>query len=171
MSEAHRRVWAASVAKLVYPVDPARATAKIVDYLAFLTDVPTEAFNAHSAEAVALYDRRMALPSFDEVAKPLRAWWRENRPRANLIALGAPTRVLSDPEHKTGPTPEEIAAVEATVKAFVAERSEGARLRPSGVEPKYLTGEALERHRASSPLVQQARRFAAEHAIKAEDGA
>lgn len=79
MSEAHRRLWAATVAKLVYPADPARATAKIVDYLPHLADVSTEAFNPHSAEAVAMAERKMALPSFDEIARPLRAWWREHR--------------------------------------------------------------------------------------------
>lgn len=162
MSEAHRRIWAASVAKLVYPVDPARATAKIVEYLSFLADVPNEAFNVHSAEAVALYERRMALPSFDEIAKPLRGWWKENRPDANRIRLGTPGRALPEPERKAPPTQDEIAAVSATVAQFVTERSEAARAQPTGVIPKYLTGEALEAFRNSTPLIQQVRRLSIE---------
>ena len=91
MSEAHRRVWAAGVAKLVYPADPARATAKIVYYLPHLTDLPTEAFNPHSAEAVAMAERKMALPSFDEIARPLRAWWRDHKlPPPVIRGPGAP---------------------------------------------------------------------------------
>ena len=116
MNDNHRRQWCAMVAKLVYPVDPARCGAALVGYLPLLRDLPDEAFNAHSVEAVALADRRMAFPSYDEVAKPLRAWWRDNRPAEQRFP--ALTRAREEPRRP--PTPEEVAYVEARVKEALA---------------------------------------------------
>jgi hypothetical protein len=155
MNEAHRRVWAASVAKLVYPVDPARATAKIVEYLPLLSDLPDEAFNPHSMEAVALYERRMALPSFDEIAKPLRTWWRDNRPRT----WGAPSMLPPPVDEPREHTEEEKAAQAAAMAQFLADRSEAAKGRPEDVKPAYLPVETLRAIRDADPLVQQARKF------------
>jgi len=95
--EEHRRRWAGAVAKLVYPLDPPRCAKALVDYLPLLADLPTEAFTPASAEAVALAERRMAFPSYDEIAKPLRAWWKENRPVPAMIAWQAKEAPHYDP--------------------------------------------------------------------------
>lgn len=115
MSDNHRRLWCASVAKLVYPVDPARCGKALVDYLPLLRDLPDEAFNPVSAEAVAMADRRMAFPSYDEVAKPLRAWWRDHKPAAERFPALAHTW-----EERRPPTPEEIAYAEARTAEALA---------------------------------------------------
>lgn len=144
MSEAHRRVWAAHVAKLVYPHDPARAVKMIVDYLlgTSLAKLPIEAFTPASAEAVAEFPRRMSLPSFDEISKPLSAWWRDNRPN-RFASLPAPM-----PPDRMPPTPEEIAHVSAVVAEFVGERSKQRAQRPADVRPAYLSREVINAMRA-----------------------
>ena len=115
MSDNHRRQWCAAVAKLVYPVDPARCVSALIGYLPHLRDLPVEAFNPASAEAVALAERRMAFPSYDEVAKPLRAWWRDNRPAGQKFPALTHTR-----EARRSPTPEEIAYAEARTAEAIA---------------------------------------------------
>lgn len=140
MNDAHRRQWCAMVAKLVYPVDPARCGAALVGYLPMLEDLPNEAFGPGSIEAVAMAERRMAFPSFDEVAKPLRAWWRDNRPASQRFPALAPARE----EPRTPPTPEEIAYVEARVaeaRAICAANRKPETRR--AVKPAYLTPDQL----------------------------
>lgn len=139
MSDNHRRQWCAAVAKLVYPVDPARCVSALIGYLPLLRDMPDEAFNPHSAEAVALADRRMAFPSYDEVAKPLRAWWRDNRPAEKKFPALAHAR-----EERRPRTPEEIAYAEARTAEALAICA--ANRRPESLKPikaAYLTPEQL----------------------------
>ena len=136
MSDNHRRQWCAAVAKLVYPVDPARCVSALIGYLPHLRDLPVEAFNPASAEAVALAERRMAFPSYDEVAKPLRAWWRDNRPALQRF----PSIPYEPPPPRSGPTPEEIAYVEARVReaqAICASNRRPETQRP--IKASYLT--------------------------------
>ena len=146
MSDQHRRVWCGHVAKMVYPIDPARCGRVLVDYLPLLADLPDEAFTPHSAEAVALFERRMAFPSFDEIAKPLRGWWRENRPH-RYRSLPAP-----EPEAPRLPTEAERAAQAETMRQFREDFAHVWRPRPGSVEPKYLTGEALAEFRRKAGI-------------------
>lgn len=142
MNDNHRRQWCAAVAKLVYPVDPARCVSALIGYLPLLRDMPDEAFNPHSAEAVALADRRMAFPSYDEVAKPLRAWWKDNRPAAQRFpAIAAPM-----PEPPSARTPEEIAYAEARVAEALAICAANRRAESQKpIKASYLTPEQLRR--------------------------
>lgn len=141
MNENHRRQWCAMVANLVYPFDPARCGAALVSYLPMLHDLPDEAFNAHSVEAVALADRRMTFPSYDEVAKPLRAWWRDNRPASQRFP--ALTRAREEPRRP--PTPDEIAYAEArTAEALAICAANRRAERPRAIKPsRPLTPEQL----------------------------
>ena len=138
----HRTSWCAIVAALVYPIDPPRAGKAMTAYLPLLARLPDEAFCARSAEIVALAPRRMAIPSYDEVANPLFGYWRDHRPDRHQIAQ-AGVKMLPAPVRAAGPTDAEIAAVEATVNSFVqAVRAKGIGRRDE-VKPAYLTGEAL----------------------------
>lgn len=140
MNETHRRQWCMAVAKLVYPIDPPRCVKALVDYLPMFHDLPDEAFNPLSAEEVALAERRMAFPSYDEVAKPLRAWWKANRPPSSYPRLAGPGYVPEPP--KLPPTPEEIAYVEARV-AEVVNAVKQTQNRPGAVKSAYVTPSQL----------------------------
>ena len=142
MSETHRRQWCAAVAQLVYPVDPPRCVKALVTFLPMLGDLPDEAFNPLSAEAVAMADRRMAFPSYDEVAKPLRAWWRDNKPAAQRFPALPHTR-----EERRTPTAEEIAYAEArTAEALAICAANRQSERARGVKAAYLSPEQLRAH-------------------------
>jgi hypothetical protein len=172
MANPNPRDWLKALGTLtVGNANAAEADARLNAYAPLLMSrFDAAAFTAESLEHVA--GNCKFFPAYGELVEHLAAWWKENRPRETRLAIAGPRVPMQTESGRLegeGPSEEEREAVSRIVKAFVAERSEGARLRPSGVEPKYLTGEALERHRASSPLVEQARRFAAERAIKAEE--
>jgi hypothetical protein len=140
MSDKIRREWCMAVARLVYPLDPDRCVKTLVGYLPMMRDLPDAAFSPASAEEVALHDRRMAFPSYDEIANPLRAWWRQNKPYQPQIS-GPQTHI---PERPRVNSPEEIAAVSAKAAAYVAEvKAKEAATRPGRVEPRYLTPDQL----------------------------
>jgi hypothetical protein len=144
----HQKKWTAFAAKLVYPTDPPRAAAALLVFLP-LFKLPDDSFTVASAEAVAMGPRRLAIPSFDEVAVPLFAWWRDHRPDRHAIqAASSPYPALPGPVLPDRPTDEAKAAVAAVVAAFVAEvRAKDTYRRPE-VKPAYLTGDALARLRA-----------------------
>lgn len=81
-----QRIWVAFLARLVYPHDSAKAAAAMLHFIPLL-QFPDAAFTNLSAEFVAMAPRRMAIPSYDEVAAPISAWWREHRP-SSLVIIG-----------------------------------------------------------------------------------
>lgn len=84
-AQSRRERWIGILAALVYPQDSPKAADAMGKFLSMLQDVPDEAFTQRSAEHVASLPRRMAIPSYDEVGKGLRLWWRENR--SGLLAI------------------------------------------------------------------------------------
>lgn len=82
----NRQEWIACLAKLTTPYDPPRATAAMLAYLPFLSDLPDAAFNPDSLEHVAMSARRLAIPDLAEVKRPLSEWWQNNRPQRPRIA-------------------------------------------------------------------------------------
>lgn len=109
-----RTKWLAMLASLTYPASPGQAAEAFQPYLPLLRDLPAAAFTQRSLEAVASAPRKMAIPSFDEVRKPLAAWWKDHRPSPRALPEPLPTK--RDP-----PTDEEIAAVREAVAGLVAE--------------------------------------------------
>lgn len=88
-SETLRRVWLASLAKLVKP-DRAEATAAgLVGMLPALSHVDDVAFNADTLREVARKCKSGA-PSFGIIEPILVTWQQRNRPRTALPAIAAP---------------------------------------------------------------------------------
>ena len=104
-----RKRWFTQLASLTYPASPGQAAEAFKPYLAMFSDMTDEAFTRASLEFVVCSPRKMAIPSYDEIRKPLSSWWREHRPL--LQALPAPVEPTRAP-----PTPEEIAAVSALTR-------------------------------------------------------
>ena len=104
-----RGAWLTELAALCYPQAPGQAMRAFRAYMPMLADMPDGAFTDDSLEIAATAPRRMAIPSYDEVRKPLSAWWRENFPRER--ALPAPR----EPD-RAPPTADEVAAVTARVQ-------------------------------------------------------
>ena len=90
MSNRHRREWCAALAVLCYPTDPPKAARAITAYLPMLASLPDAAFSPASAEAVASSGRKMAIPAYDEVQRPLTQFWRDNQPRHAAIDRDKP---------------------------------------------------------------------------------
>ena len=151
MTEEQRK-WCFLLAKLIYPFDSERAGKSLAIYVP-ITKLPPEAFTPESAEAVVMAPRRLAIPSYDEVAKPLFAWWRDNRPARVAITYGAQSRpAIPAPSRRGGPTDDERDAVTETVQSIVADLSaKSGRARPD-VKPAYLTGEALRQFRERAKM-------------------
>lgn len=85
-----RAMWVGIVAKLVHPHAPDKATVALLAFLPMLTDLPDDAFTHRSAEAVASCDRRLSIPSYDELGRALRLWWRDHRPAQKAIGYEKP---------------------------------------------------------------------------------
>ena len=115
------------LARLVAPMDTPRAAGVLMGYLPLLDDFSDAAFTVESLKAVAGAERRIFVPSFDEVQRPLRAWWRENRPYQT--ALPAP--------RAPNPVPPSVEVVQAVSAKMTAWRAEVAAREPASlpVEP------------------------------------
>ena len=108
-----RNKWFASLASLTYPQSPEHAAEAFRAYLPMTAYLPDGAFTQRSLEAVVMAPRKMAIPSYDEICKPLGTWWRENRPF--VTALPTP----SEPR-RVPPTAEERAVVSALTRQALA---------------------------------------------------
>lgn len=108
-----RKEWIGMLARMASPVDPVKATAAMLHYVPLLSDMPDEAFNAASLEAVAMAPRRLHIPDLREVKEPLAAWWRENKPRPRAIAAPA------EDEERHEVSAEERAAVAQQLREFL----------------------------------------------------
>jgi hypothetical protein len=145
MTDRIRDEWLSMLANLTYPANPAHAAQAFRGWKPLLADLPDRAFTRASLEEVVLAPRKMAIPSYDEIRKPLSAWWRDNRP---MRALAAPR--MPDPVSKT---PADHEAVAAAARAAIAELRaadpvpvRGAQARSGAVSEGALlaTYEALE---------------------------
>lgn len=134
-----RRKWFAQLASLTYPASPGQAAEAFKVYMPMLAGIPDGAFTTRSLEAVATSPRKMAIPSYDEVAKPLGAWWRENRPFQTAL----PAPVIPD---RVPPTEEEHAVVAALTREAVGILAQATADRPAArrdIRPHYTPDEAL----------------------------
>lgn len=136
-----RKEWIGMLARMASPVDPVKATQAMLHYVPLLSDMPDEAFNAASLEAVAMAPRRLHIPDLREVKEPLAAWWRENKPRPRAIA--APVVADEQPEVSA----EERAAVAARLRAFLSEMAPKEPERPK-VRAHLIPEEVLAEARA-----------------------
>jgi hypothetical protein len=130
-----RRKWFASLASLTYPASPGRAAEAFKAYLPMLADMPDAAFTQRSLEAVVDSPRKMAIPAFDEVRKPLRTWWRDNRPF--VTALPAPREPDRPP-----PTEVERGVIAALTRKALGEIEQVATVSPGErrkVKAAYLS--------------------------------
>lgn len=101
-SETLRRVWLASLAKLVKP-DRAEATAAgLVGMLPTLAHVDDVAFNADTLREVAR-KCKSGVPSFGIIEPILVTWQQRNRPRTALLAGLRRYRFNPDPSYRPHP--------------------------------------------------------------------
>lgn len=139
----HRLSWVAALAKLTTPHDAERAAAAMSAYMAFLVDLPEQAFTLASMRHVAMQERRMMIPDLREVLDPLTAWWRDNRP--SRTALPSPS--AAEPE-RAPPTDAERAAVRQALATWRSNRpSETAKVVP--IRANHLAPDALALARAA----------------------
>jgi hypothetical protein len=130
--------WFAALAALAYPADPAKAGLAFKPFLPWFSDLPDAAFTRAALEAVVTSPRKMAIPSYDEIRKPLAAWWRDNRPADVRLQSEYPR--LAAPAPRGEPTAEEAAAVADLVRALKATTGakRSAHLTPEAERPKPL---------------------------------
>lgn len=162
------RLWLAPVnAAVRNPQSEEDFAVRCQGLFGMLDDLPAGAFTAEA---------RKALPGFFPSAADIRQAVEPGARRLlSLIAgLRAAQRPVepkgSDiPEARAERTPEEIAEVKAKVAAFMAERNAaGGPAEMPQVEPRYITGLALEKIRAECPLVKAARAQQARMAERAQ---
>lgn len=138
-----RTEWFKILAVLAYPAAPEKAEIAFVAFIPWFKDLPDAAFTSESIDHVITSPRKMAIPSYDEVRKPLAAWWRDNRAAEVRLASDYPQLPGPTPEEKRAPTDIEKAAVANMVEAFKAyqtRRSSAVNLpEHSRPKPQYLT--------------------------------
>ncbi|HET6608854.1 MAG TPA: hypothetical protein VFG62_19420 [Rhodopila sp.] len=117
--------WFLALAALTYPSDVKRAQAGLAPYLPWFDDLPLEVFTRESLEAVVTSPRKMAIPSYDEVRRPLAAWWRDNRPAPQRLASEYPALPGPAAGEQREPTEIERQAVSEMLQAFKASTSYG----------------------------------------------
>jgi hypothetical protein len=115
-----RTEWFKVLATLAYPAAPEKAEIAFVAFIPWFKDLPDAAFTKDSIDHVITSPRKMAIPSYDEIRKPLAAWWRDNRPAAVRLASEYPLLPGPAPHEKREPTEVEKAAVADVVAAFKA---------------------------------------------------
>lgn len=144
-----RAEWLLGLAALVFPADPGRAADAFAAYDPHLEDLPDAAFTPLSLRHVAESPRRMAIPSFDEVRKPLAAWWWKQKITADQRLGRTEYPKLPGPPsgERPPPTETERAAVAQMVRAFKAStgyaRSQVDRPEDDRPPAAYLAGESL----------------------------
>ena len=114
-----RNEWFAALAALAYPADPSKAQQAFGRYLPWFNDLPEAAFTKPSLEKVVVSPRRMAIPSYDEIRKPLGAWWRDNGPADVRLQSEYPR--FPSPASRGEPTSEELQALAVKLAALKAD--------------------------------------------------
>ena len=140
-----RAEWFFSLSRLTYPAAPNRAETGFMPFMPWFDDLPAAVWTKGSLEAVVTSPRKMAIPSYDEIRRPLAAWWRDNRPAEQRLASEyAP---LPSPEPRGEPSDIERQAVAEMVKSFKATTSIGrSHLTTPEAErpkPRYLADQQL----------------------------
>ena len=128
MTTVIRSKWFAQLASLTYPQSPGQAAEAFKPYLPMFSDMTDEAFTRASLEAVATSPRKMAIPSYDEIRKPLASWWRDNRPFQPTL----PAPIIPD---RVPPTEAEKAIVSALTREAKAILAEAIAVKAAGGKP------------------------------------
>lgn len=158
MTRNPRAEWFAILAKLCFPADPQRAEGAFIAYLPLLTDLPDEAFTDSSLRHVIASSRKMAIPSFDEVRKPLDAWLWQRKITADqrLGRSEYPTFPTTQRAPRTPPSEVEKHIVGEAVKAWKASREKQRAIERPDAKPlspaAYLSGDALAQARRSAGI-------------------
>ncbi len=144
MSCQSRFEWFSMLAKLAYPANPGRAEEALMPMLARFSDLPEHAFTDESLEHVITSPRRMAIPSYDEIRKPLAAWWWERKRTADQRlgrdewpALPAPAAIV---DAAPADARERVAAAMAIFRRNIAEvKATRPPERPIKLDPGHLS--------------------------------
>lgn len=149
-----RERWFSMLANLVYPALPAHAAEAMKPFLPMLRDMPDAAFCRASLEAVVMAPRKMLVPSYDELRRPLVEWWRAHRPQTDALQLPPPTDP-GIPTNRAAPSAEEVAGVTRTLTAWRTEQA-SARAAQAGGAPRQPGPGA--RHLSPEQLAEARRR-------------
>lgn len=86
MTEA-RRLFCASLAKLVQPDRAAEAASALTAMLPMLAEIPEEAFRSKAAlDTVARFKRRTVIPSYADIRAAFGEWWHDQQQNQRRLA-------------------------------------------------------------------------------------
>jgi hypothetical protein len=123
-----RAEWFTALAALAFPSDAKRAEKALMPFMPWLDDMPAGAFTRESLHHVITSPRKMAIPSYDEIRKPLAWWWwDQKRTPEQRLGLDEYPRLETTPRRAPTDLERHIAAETVrTLKIEIAEKSHAA---------------------------------------------
>ena len=120
MNAKHRLQWVSMLAKLVAPMDAARAGKSLADMLPMFANLPDAAFTTASLDDIAS-QCPPRVPTYAELRLLLDRWWGKHDPTPRIAAPEPPQWRVNIPKPRDPPTEAELAAHGEVVRRWKLE--------------------------------------------------